>query len=67
MQELTDVIRSLANGQAVGPDRVSVGLFSITGNGDSALHRRLLDIVVWIWRGGKVPQQWNDAIIMVLH
>ena len=67
MQELTDAIRSLANGKAVGPDGVSVELFKITLNGDPALRRRLLDIVVRIWRGGEVPQQWKDAIIMVLH
>ena len=67
MQELTDVIRSLANGKAVGPDGVIVELFKITLNGDPALRRRLLDIVVRIWRGGEVPQQWKYAIIMVLH
>ena len=67
MQELMDAIRSLANGKAVGTDGVSVELFKITPNGDPALHRRLLDIVVRIWRGGEVPQQWKDIIIMVLH
>ena len=51
----------------VGPDGVSVELFKITLNGDPALHRRLLDIVVRIWGGGEVPQQWKDATIMVLH
>ena len=69
MQELTDPIRSLANGKkADGPDGVSVELFKITLNGDSALRRRLHDIVVCIWRGGEVPQQWKYyLIIMVLH
>ena len=67
MQELTDAIRSLVNGKAVGPDRVSVELFKITLNGDPALRRRLLDIVIRIWRGGEVPQQWKDDIIMVLQ
>ena len=67
MQELTDAIRWLANGKAVGPDGVSVELFKITLNGDPALRRRLLDIIVRIWGGGEVPQQWKDAIIMVLH
>ena len=53
MQELTDAIRLLANGKAVGPDGVSVELFKITLNGDPALRRRLLDIVVRIWGGGR--------------
>ena len=57
MQELTDAIRSLENGKAVGPDGVSVELFKITLNGDPALRRRLLDIVVRIWRRDEVPQQ----------
>ena len=34
MQELTDAIRSLANGKAVGPDGVSVVLLKLTLNGD---------------------------------
>ena len=51
MRELTDAIRSLANGKAVGPDGVSVELFKITLNGDPALRWRLLDIVVRIWGG----------------
>ena len=67
MEELTDAIRSLANGKAVGPDGVSVELFKISLNGDPALRRRLLEIVVRIWRRGEVPQQFNNAIIMVLH
>ena len=65
MQELTDVIRSLANGNVVGPDRVSVELIKITLNGDHALRWRLLDIVIRIWRGGEVPPHWEDATIMV--
>ena len=46
IQELTDAICSLANGKAVGPHGVYVELFKITLNGDPALRRRLLDIVV---------------------
>ena len=53
MQELTDTIRSLANGKAVGPNGVSVELFKITLNGDPALRRRLLDVVIRIWGGGR--------------
>ena len=67
MQELTDAIRSLANGKTVGPDGVSVEHFKITLNGDPALRRRLLDFVVRIWGGAEVPQQWKDAIIMILY
>ena len=49
MQELTDAIRSLTNGKkAVEPDGVSIELFKITLNGDPALRRKLLDIVIYI-------------------
>ena len=48
MQQLSEAIRSLVNRKAVGPDGVSVELFKITLNGDPALRRRLLDIVVRI-------------------
>ena len=67
MQELTDAIRSLANKKAVGPNGVFIELFKTTLNGDPALRLRLLDIVVRIWRGGEVQQQWKYVIIMVLH
>ena len=67
MQELTGAIRSLENRQAVGPDGVYGELFKIILNGDPALRRRLLDIVVCIWRGDQVPQQRKYAVIMVLH
>ena len=67
MQELTDAIRSLANGKTLGSDGVSVELFKFTINGDPVLVRRLLDVVVRLWRGGEVLQQWKHAISMVLH
>ena len=56
MQDLTHTIRSLANGKAVGPNGVSVELFKINLSRNPALRRRLLDIVVRIWRRGEVPQ-----------
>ena len=62
MQELTGAIRSLANGNAVGPDGISAELFKTTINGDPALRRRLLDIVVCIWRGGR-----GAAAVEILH
>lgn len=67
IQEWTDAIRSLTNGRAVGSDEVPVELFKIVLNGGPALRQRLLDIVVGIWRGGRVPHQWKDATIEVLQ
>ena len=73
MQELTDAIRSLANGKAIGPDGVYVELFKITLNGDPALRRRLLDIAVRIWRGSRcrssenMPSSWYSTIRRIGH
>ena len=64
VQDLAGTNRSLANGMVVGPGGVSVELFKITLNGDPAMRRRLLDIVVCIFEG---PQQWKYVIMMVLH
>ena len=66
MKELTGAIRSLANGKGVGPEGVFVDLFKITLNGDPALRRRLLDIVVCIWGGGyrssgRIPSSWYST------
>ena len=60
MQELKDVIRSWANGKAVGPDGISVKLFK------SLTTLFPLVIIPHVWRGG-VLQQGKDAIIAVLH
>ena len=49
----------------IGSRVVWVSMKEISSS-DPALRRRLLDIVVRIWSGGEVPQQWKDAIIMVL-
>ena len=67
MQERTGAIRSLVYGKAVGTGGISVELLKILLNGDHALRQTLLDIVVFIWRGGEVPQMWNNAPITVLH
>ena len=52
MQKLTGTMRSLANGKAVELDGVSVDVFKVTLNGGSALRRRLLDIIVFVFEGG---------------
>ena len=66
-QELTNAIRSLANGKAVGLDGVSIKLLKMILKSDPALRRRLLVIVDRFWRGGEVPPQRNYATIMVLQ
>ena len=48
MQGLVDAIRSLGNGNAVGPDGIPVELFKVALNGDLTLWQRVLDIVTGI-------------------
>ena len=67
MQERAGAIRSLAYGKAVRTGGISIELSKITLDGDPALRQRLPDIVVFIWRGGEIPQKWNNALITVLH
>ena len=58
MQELSDAIRSLKNGKAVGPDEVSVELIKITFSaippcdGDCSISS-------FVFEGGEMPQQWK--------
>ena len=52
------------------PDGVSIELFKITLKGDPVPCRRLLDLVVCIWKregGVCVAQKWKCAIIMVFY
>ena len=65
MQELTDAIRSLANGKAVGPDGVSVELFKITLKtvippcaGDCSISSFVLGGGARRRSGGKMPSSW---------
>ena len=67
MQVLTDVIRSLlSNGKSVGSDGVSAELFKTAHNGDPPCDGDCSISSLHFWRGGKVPQQWKDVIV-VLH
>ena len=62
MQELTDAIRSLANGKAVGPDRVSVELSPSTVIppcvGDCSISSFVFGRGVRCRSSGKMPSSW---------
>ena len=68
VSETKKVLRSMANGKAMGPDELPAGLLKL-GLSDSS-HEILLafhDIIVAVWMTGEVPQEWKDATMKVLH
>ena len=65
---MEEAIRAMANNKAVGPDGLPVELLKVlVDEGDSDNLASFYEIVVAVWRRGRVPQQWKDATINVLH
>ena len=57
-----------ANRKPVGPDGLPAELFKVlAGEGEFNTLGKFHDIIVAVWKGGGVPQQWRDATIKVLH
>ena len=68
VSETKKALKFMANGKAMGPDELPAELLKL-GLSDSS-HEILLafhDIIVAVWMTGKVPQEWKDATIKVLH
>ena len=65
---MEEAIRAMANNKAVGPDGLPVELLKVlVDEGDSDNLDSFYKIVVAVWTRGRVPQQWKDATIKVLH
>ena len=63
-----EAIRALANRKVVGPDGLPTQLLKVLADeGELNTPGKFHDIVVAVWRGGGVLQQWKDATITVLH
>ena len=66
--EVKEAIRALANRKAVGPDGLLAELLKVLADeGKLDTLGKFHDIIVAVWRGGGVPQQWKYATIKVLH
>ena len=66
--EVEEAIRALANRKAVGPDGLHAELLKVLADeGELNTLGKFHDIIVAVWRGGGLPQQWKDATIKVLH
>ena len=66
--EVEEAIRALANRTGVGADGCLAELFKVLADeGYFNTLGKFHDIIVIVWRGGDVPQQWKDATMEVLH
>ena len=65
--EVEEAIRALATRKGVRPDGLLADLSKVlTDEGELNNLGNFHDIVVAVWRGGDVPQQWKDATTEVL-
>ena len=60
-------MKSMAKASAVGPDGLPAELMKLGLQQDRTILLELHRLATLIWCEGKVPQQWNDAVITVLH
>ena len=66
-EEIATAMKAMTNAKAVGPDGLPAELLKIGLQQDRTIVRELHRLTILIWRQGKVPQQWKDAVITVLH
>ena len=66
--EVVEAIRALANRNAVGPDGLAAELSKVLADeGKFNILGKFHDVIVAVWRGGGVPQQWKYATIKVIY
>ena len=66
-EEMATAMKAMANAKAVGPDGLPAELLKLGLQQDRTILRELHRLTILTWRQGKVPQQWKDAVITVLH
>ena len=59
--------RGMHNWKTPGPDSLLVELLKIDEPAEPIVLERFHAILVEVWNGGGVPQQWKDATIKVLY
>ena len=57
----------MTNEKAVGPDGLSAELLKFGLQQNRTILLEFHRLTTLIWREGKVPQQWKDAVITMLH
>ena len=66
-EEIATAMKAVANAKAVGPDGLLTKLLKLELQQDRTILLELRRLTTLIRREGKVPQQWKDAVITVLH
>ena len=66
-KEIATAMKAMANAKAVGPDGLPAELLKLGLQQDRTILREVHRLTILIWRQGKVPQQWKDAVVTVLH
>ena len=66
-EEIVTAMKTIANEKAVGPDGLPAELLKLRLQQDRTILLEFHRLTTLNWREGKVPQQWKDAVITVLH
>ena len=64
IEEVAAALRSMGL-KAVGPDELPVELLKLGLHHDPTIFREFHQIIIRVWREGKVPERWRDAVIKV--
>ena len=66
-EETATAMKAMANATAVGPDGLPAKLLKLGLQQDRAILLELHRLATLVWSEEKVPQQWKDMVITVLH
>ena len=66
-KEIATAMKAMTNEKVVGPDGLPAELLKLGLEQDRTILLEFHRLTTLIWRKGKVPQQWKDAVITALH
>ena len=66
-EDTATAMKAMTNAKAAGSDGLPAELLELGLQQDWTILLELHRLTTLIWREGKVPQQWKDAVITILH